>query len=177
MPKQRMIDSYALMANRLRTESQAKCFNDKRDCHLWSVVTLKLGETNFFLAAIHLYLRFQRNITWTIRHLVNETINPGTERIILKIVGFQDCKGGQVVHEACSHFVFAICMHNNLLKHCPWILSQIFWHTVNFKFYNFSWKYSFSYYFFWLPAGASSIGKMWFLSCLVVVLMMTKVNF
>ena len=56
MPKQGMIDSYALMANRLRTESQAKCFNDKRDCHLWSVVTLKLGETNFFLAAIHTYV-------------------------------------------------------------------------------------------------------------------------
>ena len=60
MPKQRMIDSYTLMANRLRTESQAKCFNDKRDCHLWSVVTLKLGETNFF-PAIHMYLWSQRN--------------------------------------------------------------------------------------------------------------------
>ena len=55
-----MIDSYTLMANRLRTESQAKCFNDKRDCHLWSVVTLKLGETNFF-PAIHMYLWSQRN--------------------------------------------------------------------------------------------------------------------
>ena len=93
MPKQRMIDSYALMANRLRTESQAKCFNDKRDCHLWSVVTLKLGETNFSLAAIHMYLWFQRNCfswnRWNISCLVNERIVPLTPRIILKIVGFQ----------------------------------------------------------------------------------------
>ena len=29
-----------------------------------------------------------QNNTWTIRHLVNETIDPATQRVILKIVGF-----------------------------------------------------------------------------------------
>ena len=29
-----------------------------------------------------------QNNTWTIRHLVNETINPAAQHIVLKIVGF-----------------------------------------------------------------------------------------
>ena len=33
-----------------------------------------------------------QNKTWTIRHLVNETIDPATQRIILKIVGFHEAQ-------------------------------------------------------------------------------------
>ena len=36
-----------------------------------------------------LFSIYQKN-TWIIRHLIDETINPATQRIILKIVGFDE---------------------------------------------------------------------------------------
>ena len=45
-----------------------------------------------------------QNNTWTIRSLVDETIKPGTQHIILKIVGFLE--SGRMVNFVRSEHVF-----------------------------------------------------------------------
>ena len=56
-----------------------------------------------------------QNDTWTIRHLVDETINPATQRIILKIARFQNPKPKTIA--------FSI-LKLNLQLHLEYIFTQ-----------------------------------------------------
>ena len=78
------------------------CYNFLQNCqqksfqfHFFLTLKKKIKNFEFLLSALSpsqqpnvLFSIYQDN-TWTIRWLINETINTATQRIMLKIIGFQ----------------------------------------------------------------------------------------